>query len=81
MGCGCQACKKTRCTKRRKPTVSAGIMYLLGKTKVPKKKPSMMKKPKRRVQRKKRGGKFLKNKKVTKIPRRRVKIVGKKRKR
>ncbi len=78
MVCGCQACKKTRCTKKRKPAVSTGIMYLLGKRKAPKSKPSALKKTKRRVQRKKRGGKFIKNKKVTKVPRRRVKLIGRK---
>ena len=79
MTCGCANCKKTRCTKRRQPTTAASIMYLLGRSKAPKKK-SKMTVTKKRVQRKKKGGKFIKNKKVTKVPRRRVKVIGRKRK-
>ena len=80
MTCGCAACNKSRCTKRRKHTTAASIMYLLGKTKAPKKKTKMTA-TKRRVQRKRKGGKFIKNKKVTKVARRRTKIIGRKRKR
>ena len=80
MVCGCQKCKKLKGTRKRVPAVMSSIMYLLGKTKAPKKTPSFATAKKKIKKRRKRGGKFIKNKKVTKVPKRRVKIIGQKRK-
>ena len=77
MVCGCQKCKQG--TKKRMPAVMSSIMFLLSKTKPPKKKISFAADKKKIKKRRKRGGKFIKNKKVTKVPRRRVKIIGQKR--
>ena len=80
MGCGCDDCKKKHRVKRRVPAMAASILYLLGqKMKKPKSKPSFMK-AKRKVQRKKKGGKYMKGRKMTKVPRRRVKVLGKRKK-
>ena len=80
MGCGCDDCKKKHRVKRRIPATAASILYLLGQTKKKPSKISFMK-AKRKVHRKKRGGKYIKNKKVTKVPRRRVKVLGKRKRR
>ena len=80
MTCACKQCRAVRKgTKKRIPCVSPGILYLLSKTTAPKKRISFSA-ARKKVRRKKKGGKFIRNKKVTKVPRRRVKIIGQKRK-
>ena len=78
MTCGCAQCRKvSKSTRRRVASVSPSILYLLSPTKPPKKRYDTAP-AKRRVRRRRKTGKFIKNKKVTKVKRK--KIIGQKRK-
>ena len=78
MTCGCKQCRKVRKqVRKRVPSVSSSILYLLSKTKAPRKRYDTAP-AKRKVKRRRKAGKFIKNNKVTKL--KRTKIIGQKRK-
>lgn len=77
MTCGCTKCRKITKRTRRNAACSPGILYILSKMKAPKNKVAFTAK-KVPAKRRKKNGKFIKNKKVTKV--RRKKVIGQKRK-
>lgn len=77
MTCGCTKCRKITKRTRRNAACSPGILYILSKMKAPKNKVAYAGTAKK-VKRRKKNGKFIKNKKVTKV--RRKKVIGQKRK-